>query len=106
MVASRRARLMAAWLVLTLAALIRLAAEGMLPRRPAGVVAPHAIDPNRASIPELCALPGIGLERAQAIVLHRVRHGPFRAPADLALVHGIGPSRVGDLAAFLAFDRD
>ncbi|MEC7583463.1 MAG: helix-hairpin-helix domain-containing protein [Planctomycetota bacterium] len=47
---------------------------------------------NRASMGELQALPGIGPERAGAIVLHRVRHGPFATPSDLSRVWGIGPA--------------
>jgi competence protein ComEA len=36
-------------------------------------------------------LKGIGLKRAQAIVVYRGQYGPFRSADELALVKGIGP---------------
>ena len=50
----------------------------------------------------LRALPGIGPERADALILHRVRHGPFRTAEDLLSVPGIGPVTVEALGVFLA----
>lgn len=58
------------------------------------------IDVNRAGVGELQALPGIGPVRAEAIVLHRVRHGPFRRVEDLAEVDGLGPETVAALRPF------
>ena len=46
-------------------------------------------------------LPGIGQERARAIVLSRVRLGPFRSVNDLARVDGIGAATVDRLRLFL-----
>jgi len=60
-------------------------------------VAPLRIDLNRASVAELQALPGVGPARAEAIVLHRIRHGPFRALEDLDRVDGFGPGRCAAL---------
>ncbi len=48
------------------------------------------INVNTATIGDLEKLPGIGNKRAQAIVAHRDRHGPFRNDKDLAEVRGIG----------------
>jgi competence ComEA-like helix-hairpin-helix protein len=54
---------------------------------------------NSASAAELERLPGIGPGLAEAIVVDRARHGPFRSPADLARVRGIGPVLVERLKA-------
>lgn len=59
------------------------------------------IDLNRATLGELTALPGIGKERAAAIVLHRVRHGPFRSANDLLRVGGIGEQTLRPLLPFV-----
>lgn len=85
---------MVAWAVLTLGLLVRALAGGVLGRQMgagAGLPAqPIRLDINSAGVPQLMALPGIGRSRAEAIVLHRVRHGPFRAVGDLDRVEGIG----------------
>ena len=60
---------------------------------------PHLVDLDTAPIAELAALPGIGPGRAAAIVLDRVRHGPFPRVDDLARVPGIGPATVEALRA-------
>jgi competence protein ComEA len=43
------------------------------------------------------ALPGIGRVRAAAIVLHRVRHGPFRSVDELTGIDGIGAETLAAL---------
>jgi competence protein ComEA len=40
------------------------------------------------------SLEGIGLSKARAIVEYREKHGPFKSPADLSLVKGIGDRTV------------
>ena len=40
------------------------------------------------------SLQGVGLSKAQAIVEYREKHGPFKSPADLSLVKGIGDRTV------------
>jgi competence protein ComEA len=79
--------------------LIRAVASGVLPvRKGTGLtVEPRSVDVNRARIAELATLPGIGPVRAEAIVLYRVRHGPFSRLADLQRVDGIGPDTVARL---------
>jgi competence protein ComEA len=47
---------------------------------------------NRAETWLISALPGIGVETAQAIVDYRNQHGPFRRIEDLLKVRGIGSS--------------
>lgn len=59
---------------------------------------PQAIvDINRASAPELDALPGVGPVLAGRIIAHRDRHGPFRHPDELLAVRGIGPRLLAKL---------
>ncbi len=48
------------------------------------------ININRAELWLLKALPGIGQVRAQAIIDHRNRNGPFRSIHELTKVEGIG----------------
>jgi competence protein ComEA len=74
-------------------------ADGMhlhIPQRGEGVPASPTPGPllnlNTASVEELDRLPGIGPRTAQAIVDHRLKHGPFRRLEDLLNVPGIGPA--------------
>ncbi len=93
-----------AWAILTLGFAVRAFAAGCLGEdasRPPPRVLPVRIDPNRAGVADLQALPGIGAGRAEAIVLDRVRHGPFLRADDLDRVDGIGPATVDVLRPFL-----
>jgi competence ComEA-like helix-hairpin-helix protein len=109
LLASRRRRLVAAWAVLSFGLLIRAVAGGVLPDNRGGepTVVPRIVDINRARVPELATLPGIGPVRAEAIVLHRVRHGTFATLAELQRVDGIGPDTVMRLRPYVhvAIDR-
>jgi competence protein ComEA len=61
---------------------------------------PQRINLNRAEAWLLDVLPGIGPDRAQAIVDYRNQNGPFRRIEDLLQVEGIGQStldRIRDL---------
>ena len=95
----RHRLLLGCWALLVIALSIRALARGLLGDRRGGELAIHAvmIDLNRASVAELTALPGIGAERAEAIVLDRIRRGSFRAVEDLDRVDGLGPGTL-DLA--------
>ena len=85
---------------------VRLFALGVLHRRPQEtLLTPVGVDLNLAGVPELMALPGIGRARAEAIVLHRVRHGPFRRVEELQQVDGIGPETAAGLAPFARVGR-
>lgn len=83
---------------------IRLPFDGELASAGAGLAHGGAsggggiININRATAEELTSLPGIGPTRAQAIVEHRERHGPFRVPGDLRAVSGIGEATFQNLA--------
>ncbi|MGE0143617.1 MAG: ComEA family DNA-binding protein [Planctomycetota bacterium] len=86
-------------MALTVRALAAALDGGMRPRVPRLVAI--QIDLNRASLAELGVLPGVGSERAAAIVLHRVRRGPFRSVEELAEVDGFGPVLLGALRPHL-----
>lgn len=68
------------------------------------------INPNTASLGSLLRLPGVGVQRAQAIVAYRQRAGQqragpaFRDPCDLEAVPGLGPATVRAMAPYLRFD--
>ena len=89
--------------MVVLGLLVRVFAGALL-GAPRGIsVEPYRIDVNRAGVPELTILPGIGRTRAEAILVHRIRHGPFLNLADLERVDGLGPvitSGFRDMVAF------
>lgn len=99
---SRRRRLLAVWAFLVFGLAIRAFARAVLPPAETVRIEPRSIDVNRAGVAELQALPGIGPSRAEGIVLERIRHGPFRSPADLQRVHGIGPEVVAQLTPLIS----
>ena len=56
---------------------------------------PGKVDINTASAEVLAeAIHGVGVKRAQAIVLHRERHGAFSSVDELAQVRGISTKTV------------
>lgn len=61
------------------------------------------IDPNAAPRAELMLLPDIGPSLADAIIESRARE-PFRSPADLDRVRGIGPKTLAGVTPWLSFD--
>lgn len=58
---------------------------------------PGRVDLNTASQSELEALPGIGAEKAAAIVEYRADHGPFRSVDELLNVDGIGEKTLAQI---------
>lgn len=102
---SRRRRLLWLWACVVLGLAVRAFGRGTvgeisaLPIR----VAQKTINLNLASVADLRVLPGIGSVRAEAIVLERVRNGPFRGIEDLVRVDGIGPETVAELQPFVCF---
>ncbi|MGH7475479.1 MAG: ComEA family DNA-binding protein [Longimicrobiales bacterium] len=61
------------------------------------------IDINRAGTIEIDRLPRVGPALARRIVDDRDAAGPFRGPADLTRVHGIGDVTARRLAPHLSF---
>lgn len=59
---------------------------------------------NSANAQELQQLPGVGPALAQRILDFRSEHGPFRGPADLDAVSGIGPSILGKIEKMVSYD--
>jgi competence protein ComEA len=53
-----------------------------------------AVDLNTATQSELESVKGIGPAKAQAIVAHREKNGPFKSLDDLANVKGFGEASV------------
>lgn len=54
-------------------------------------IATAAVNINTATKEELISLKGIGEKRAQDIIEHRTKHGPFKSVDELEKVPGIGP---------------
>jgi competence protein ComEA len=63
--------------------------------------AAERIDLNRANVPELMRLPGVGEKKAQAIVAHRAK-SPFRRAEDVLAVKGLGPAWFGKVKGNLS----
>jgi competence protein ComEA len=70
-------------------------------RDPAGNLGNRKIDLNRASKAELMTLPGIGEVLAGRIIEERTTGGPFRTPADVQRVSGIGPKTFEGIRPFV-----
>lgn len=108
MTLGRRRLLLTVWALLTLGLAVRALGRGLLGTRaiPVATVTPIVVDLDRAGVDELMALPGIGAVRAEAIVLDRIRHGPFRSPSALERVDGLGPEVVEGLRSFVMCSRE
>ena len=96
-------RLLLAWAFLVQVLAVRALAGGLLVPESSLSLSPCRIDLNRASVFELQVLPSVGPSRAEALILERVRRGPFRGLADLQRIHGFGPKTVAGLANFVVF---
>ena len=68
---------------------------------PPGAPAGTPVDLNSASLADLVALPGIGPERARAVLAYRRSHGSFAAVSDLGEVPGFSRRLVARLAALV-----
>jgi competence protein ComEA len=63
------------------------------------------VNVNTADAPTLAReLTGVGKSKAEAIVAHRDKNGPYKGPDDLARVKGIGKKLVERNKANLRFD--
>ncbi len=61
----------------------------------------QVIDINRADTWLFQALPGIGPEKAAAIVEYRTKHGPYRMAEDLLEVPGIGDMTLKNIRPYI-----
>jgi len=59
---------------------------------------------NTAGSEELQTLPGIGPVTADAIILFRTRYGPFKTPAAIQAVHGVGLSEYLKIEQYITVD--
>jgi competence ComEA-like helix-hairpin-helix protein len=64
------------------------------------------IDMTTASVEDLDALPGIGRERALAIVALRAERGGLRGLEDLLVVRGIGPATLDAISDYVTFEPE
>lgn len=80
-----------------------LLTRGPLPQAPFEASQPtvQTVDINRAGVPRLEALPGIGPTLAERIVRARLLAGPYRDVDKLARVRGIGPETLQKLRSRL-----
>ncbi len=87
---------------------IALGEAGQLPKSTSLVIgddvaptSPQRIDLNHADAWLLDALPGIGPEKAQAIVAFRDQNGPFATAQELVMVPGFGEATYEALKEFV-----
>jgi competence ComEA-like helix-hairpin-helix protein len=59
---------------------------------------------NTAGVSELSLLPRIGEKGAERIVEYRKEHGPFKKPADLMQVKGVGAKTFELMSSYIAVD--
>lgn len=59
---------------------------------------------NVATAEELCALNGVGPKLAEKMVAFRTAKGPFKSPADLRKVPGIGAKKLEGILPGVIFD--
>lgn len=64
------------------------------------------INVNTATAQELDMLPGIGPAKSAAILQEREARGPFRTPADLLRVSGIGEKTLAKLAPLITLGEE
>ena len=100
---ARSRRLLTVWAVWSAVLAARALWRGVARPTPGVVATSCRIDVNRASVAELQGLPGVGPERAEAIVLERIRGGPFVGMRDLHRVYGFGPVLLRRLRPYVQF---
>lgn len=59
---------------------------------------------NTATVAQLEALPGIGPEKAAAIVAQRELAGRYRTAQELLQVKGIGPATLDEISDFISME--
>jgi len=80
-------------------------------RQSYGMELDSLINPNNTPAASLVRLPGIGMQRARAIVAYResfvadeTSNQPFETINDLKKVRGIGPKTIQDIGKWLKFE--
>lgn len=76
--------------ILTFALLLALSTVAMADAETGGSAPSGVVNINTASASELALLPRVGEKAAQRIIDYRQEHGPFKKPADLMQVKGVG----------------
>lgn len=66
----------------------------------------YRININTADQNELMLLPGIGEQKANAIVNYRKKHGDFRSINELYKINGIGESTLNSIKDLIIIDND
>ncbi|MHC4387250.1 MAG: ComEA family DNA-binding protein [Planctomycetota bacterium] len=81
------------------------------PRHSVRIDLESRVNPNAASLASLIRLPGIGIGRAEAIIVYRKKYSEsrqdnraFENSNDLQEVKGIGPKTVQDIDEWLQFE--
>jgi len=71
---------------------------------PVASTATETIHLNQATAEELQALPGVGPELSERIVLYRTEHGPFKSVDQLTEVKGVGQTKLAKFKRQLTVD--
>ena len=69
------------------------------------LVSKQHVNPNTATSEQLEAIPGIGPQMAERIVVYRQEHGYFATLEDLRKVSGVGPSTYKKIEPYLTLDQ-
>ncbi|HEX8410303.1 MAG TPA: helix-hairpin-helix domain-containing protein, partial [Thermoanaerobaculia bacterium] len=89
--------------ILTFALLLAMSTVAMADAEPGGsAAAAGVVNINTASASELALLPRVGEKGAQRIIDYRQEHGPFKKPADLMQVKGVGAKTFELMQPYLA----
>lgn len=88
--------------ILTLALL--LTAIGTMAMADDAPAVSGVVNINTAAVNELTFLPRVGEKGAERIIEYRKEHGPFKKPADLMQVKGIGAKTFELLSPYIAVD--
>lgn len=76
--------------------------SGTASQNSAGSVAQgQKVNINKATVAELCTLPGIGESTALKIINYRTENGPFKDISDITKVSGIKSSRYNDIKNYI-----
>lgn len=72
-------------------------------RDPDSVIAPARVNPNTATLAQLCHIPGLSPDLAQAWISDRTQNGPYRTLADLQNRLQLSPDAIAQLMYYLTF---